>query len=116
MKIKRTSNNKNKCCYPSCSVKTGLKKISAANRRFITTQFKVFVPHLAVACEQHLILESWSNVNNSIDNTTSTFSRSNIEEMFQLLSTDASKNEAGEFCKFFLLYDLFVDWKEKEFR
>lgn len=36
--------------------------------------------------------------------------------MFQLLSTDASKNEAGEFCKFFLLYDLFVDWKEKEFR
>lgn len=109
LKIKRTSNNKNKCCYPSCSVKTGLKKISAANRRFITTQFKVFVPHLAVACEQHSILESWSNVTNSIDNTTSTFSTSNIEEMFQLLANDASKNEAGEFCKLFycMIYSLF---------
>lgn len=101
LKIKRTSNNKNKCCYPSCSVKIGLRKIGAANRRFITTQFKVFVPHLAVACEQHSILESWSNVNNSIDNTTSTFSTSNIEEMFQLLANDASKVEAGEFCRFF---------------
>lgn len=87
LKIKRTARTKSHCCFPNCKEFKQLKTISKANRHFITTHEKVYIPPCAVACAAHDSIDVWRNCSLLIDEPQHNFTKELMEDMFQILTS-----------------------------
>lgn len=87
LKIKRTVRTKTHCCFPNCRAFQKLKRLSTANRQFITVNEKVYIPPNAVVCDEHEPMNIWRNCGSLIENDAHDFTKALVEDMFQLLTS-----------------------------
>lgn len=93
--IKRTAATKRKYNHPLCGVTRSLHRIPIDIRYRIAVEESVFIPFQSVACTNHIEAESWSNVNSFIT-PEQYFTKSLLEDLFQLLSNPPAKNSTSK--------------------
>lgn len=91
LKIKRTAESKRSCNHPLCVITTRLTQIPKEMRYRIAVEHKVFIPMNAVVCCNHILSETWLDVNECITSEKCKFTEKHLEEMFQLLSNPPPK-------------------------
>lgn len=81
------------CSHPQCGVTNQLHKIPKNFRYKITIEEGVYIPPNAIACNNHIEVAVWKNVNLLIESEHE-FTKGFIEDMFKLLSKPSTKSGA----------------------
>lgn len=85
LNIKRCSNSKRVCVFPSCNEKNGLKYVPKGIRYCVLYRSGVYLPFRTLACRNHLIESAWLNVANLITQNEFEYNQEQIQDMFRLL-------------------------------
>lgn len=96
LKIKRTAASRRSFNHPMCGVTRNLVTISKEKRYQIAISEGVFIPLHAVACYNHIEIDSWKNVKELIVPEYSQFTKNYIEDMFELLTNPSVKSGASK--------------------